>query len=82
MKGANSNCVSGNTTRTARNIHGNGGYLTIRRILLRQFMEPDKTYYVRMKSIIDSEKKEFQLDYFEYCAKEVFDNPETPEDIW
>ena len=36
----------------------------------------------RMKSLIDSERKEFQLDYFEYCAKEVYDNPEKPEDIW
>ncbi|MDO5490415.1 MAG: fasciclin domain-containing protein [Bacteroidaceae bacterium] len=82
MKGANSNCVSGNSALSARNIHRNGGYLTIRRILLREFLEPDQTYYVRMKSLIDSERKEFQLDYFEYCAKEVYDNPEKPEDIW
>jgi hypothetical protein len=26
--------------------------------------------------------KEFYMDYMEYCAKEVYDNPETPEDIW
>lgn len=82
MKGAQSNCVLGNSTRTARNIFGNGNYLTIRRILLTEFLEPDKTYYVRMRSIIDSERKEFQLDYFEWCPKEVYDNPETPEDIW
>lgn len=82
MKGANSNCCMGNTSRTARNINKNGNYFTIRRVLLTDYLVPDKTYYVRMKSIIDSERKEFQLDYFEWCSKEVFNNPETPEDIW
>jgi len=33
-------------------------------------------------SLYFRERIECQLDYFEYCAKEVFDNPETPEDIW
>ena len=25
---------------------------------------------------------EHYIHFFEYCAKEVYDNPETPEDIW
>ena len=29
-----------------------------------------------------SDAKEFYMDYIELCPKEVFDNPETPEDIW
>ena len=54
----------------------------IRRILWRGTMDPDKTYYMKMKSVLESEKQEFYMDYMEYCPKEVYDNPETPEDIW
>lgn len=82
MKGARSNCVLGNASRTARDISANGNYLTVRCLLVREFLEPDRTYYVRMKSILDSERREFQLDYFEWAAKEVFDNPMSPEDVW
>ena len=24
----------------------------------------------------------FYMDFIEYCAKEIYDNPEKPEDIW
>ena len=54
----------------------------IRRIMWRGTMDPDKTYYMKMKSVLDSDKKEFYMDYMEYCPKEVYDNPEKPEDIW
>ena len=54
----------------------------IRRIMWRGTMDPEKTYYMRMKSVLDSEKQEFYMDYMEYCPKEVYDNPEEPEDIW
>lgn len=53
-----------------------------RRILLRQYMEPDKDYYLRFKSCIDDPTRYILLDYFEYVSKEVFDNPCEPEDIW
>ena len=45
-------------------------------------MSAAETYYLRVKSVLDSDRKEFYLDYLEYCAKEVYDNPETSEDIW
>ena len=45
-------------------------------------MEPDKTYYLRFKTVLDDPTREFYVDYLEYCPKEVYDNPETPEDIW
>ena len=32
--------------------------------------------------LLDEQNKEFFMDYFEYVAKEVYDNPEEPEDIW
>ena len=37
---------------------------------------------LRFKSVLDDQTREFYMDYLEYCPKEVYDNPETPEDIW
>lgn len=54
----------------------------IRHIFVRQTLDPNETYYIKLKSVLDSDKKEFYMDFIEYCAKEIYDNPETPEDIW
>ena len=56
--------------------------LNSRRIIVRQTMDPDETYYIRFKTVIDDITLYLYMDYLEYCAKEVYDNPETPEDIW
>lgn len=53
-----------------------------RYILIRKPLEPNKPYYVRFKSVLDSKSKELYLDYFEWCPKEVYDSPEKPEDSW
>jgi hypothetical protein len=53
-----------------------------RRIVTRQMMDPDKTYYIRFKSVLDSDRKELYMDYLEFVSKEIFDNPEKPENIW
>ena len=53
-----------------------------RHIIVRQTLDPGKTYYVRFKSVLDLERPELYLDYFEYCPKEIYDSPENPEDIW
>lgn len=55
---------------------------TTRRIIVRQEMDPNKTYYLKFKSVLGQEDKEFYMDYIEFCSKAVYDNPETPEDIW
>lgn len=73
MKGAKS-IGSGNTERDDRN--------SMRVVLARQNMDPDKTYYVRIRSLLDTRYKPLYLDYFELCPKEVYDNSENPEDIW
>ena len=57
------------------------GYNT-RRILLTQQLNPDKTYYLRFVNIMEGNSPELYLDYFEFCPKEVYDNPTDPEDIW
>lgn len=54
----------------------------IRHIFVRQTLDPNETYYIKLKSVLDSDRKEFYMDFIEYCAKEIYDNPETPEDIW
>ena len=77
MKGAKSVTADGSSGDIERNRNSN-----LRYIIVRQTMDPDKTYYMRMKSVLDSEEKEFYMDYLEYCPKEVYDNPERPEDIW
>lgn len=55
-----------------------------RRIFVRQILDPDKTYYLRMKSCLDIDRENAQLymDLMEMCPKSVYDNPENPEDIW
>lgn len=56
-------------------------YIT-RRIMVSADMVPNQNYYIRFKSVLDAENKEFFMDYIEYVAKEVYDNPEESEDIW
>ncbi len=78
MKAPNSYWVPGGNT-TMRNLD-NGK--VIRRILVREDMKADETYYLRLKSVLDDDKTQLYLDFMEYCSKEVYDNPQTPEDIW
>ncbi|MBO7068173.1 MAG: fasciclin domain-containing protein [Bacteroidaceae bacterium] len=53
-----------------------------RHILVRQTLDPRDTYYIRFKSVLESTKKELYFDYFEWCPKEIYDNPSKPEDVW
>lgn len=55
---------------------------TTRRIIVTATMDPDVTYYLRFKNVLDDDQKQFYMDFLEYCPKEVYDNPYTPEDIW
>ena len=45
-------------------------------------MDPDKQYYIKFKSVQESKTKQFYMDFLEWCAKEVYDNPIEGEDIW
>ena len=54
-----------------------------RRIVVRETMSPDVVYYIRFKTVQpDYTTKQLFVDYLEWCPKEVYDNPERPEDIW
>ena len=79
MKGGKAVAIMGSTTETQRE---NSLWDNLRHIIWRGTMEPDKSYYMKLKSVLDDERREFFLDYLEFCPKEVYDNPETPEDIW
>ena len=79
MKASLSVCANGATNGSERSAPHREN---VRRIMWRGMMDPDKTYYLKVKSVLDSDKKEFYMDYMEFCPKEVYDNPETPEDIW
>lgn len=80
MKGGKNYAMGGNPDWAAR--HPGQGHSPMRRIIARMTLDPRETYYLKVKSVLDEERKEFMLDYIEYCAKEVYDNPEVPEDIW
>ncbi len=54
----------------------------LRRIIVREYLYPEITYYLKFKNVLDDPMKEFYMDYFEIVSKEVYDNPMTPEDIW
>jgi len=56
--------------------------LKLRRIMVSDRMEANKTYYLKFKNVLQSTEKQFYIDYIEYCAKEVYDNPQEGEDIW
>ena len=75
MKGAR--IFSPDYTTTGRDLESQ-----TRRIIVRQFMEADKVYYLRFKSCLDFTERYIVFDYLEYCAKDVYDNPEKPEDVW
>ena len=78
MKGCMQYCAGGpGTSATMRN-----STICMRRILGRQTMNPNKTYYLRFKSLLDSDQIQFYMDYFELCPESVYDNPNEPEDIW
>ncbi len=78
MKGPLSICPMGASPSTGARYD----MQSIRRIIVRTTMQPDKNYYLRLKSVLESRTKGLIIDYFEIVSKEVYDNPNEPEDIW
>ena len=77
MKGPNYYNLLTNRSWTARDCE-----YTTRRIIVTATMDPDEIYYLRFKNVLDDESKQFYMDFIEFCPKEIYDNPYTPEDIW
>lgn len=77
MKGPEHYAAPPGSTNTARRDPD-----TIRRIIVRAELDPDQTYYLKFKSVLEDPTREFYMDYLEFCSKAVYDNPQIPEDIW
>lgn len=77
MKSVEMMCGSPGSPKTMRADDG-----CIRRVILRRTLDPDEVYYIRFKGVLDDAKKFLYIDFFEYCPKEVYNNPIVPEDIW
>lgn len=54
----------------------------VRKILTQQNMDPNKTYYLRLKSALDDTNTELFFDYIEIVPSSVYNNTTTPEDEW
>ena len=55
---------------------------SLRLIVYRGYMEPDKTYYFRFKTLLTEPSAYLFGDAFELCPKTVYDNALRNEDIW
>ena len=64
------------------NSRENASSRIVRHIVTRRTLDPDKTYYIKFKTVLDRTTAEFYMDGLEYCPKEIYDNPNEPEDIW
>ena len=56
-------------------------YTALRRIITQQYMDPDKTYYIRFKTALEATDTQFCVDYFEYCPSYIYNGVEA-EDAW
>lgn len=78
MKGPNSQAAgTGSTAPSLRTLEYN-----LRRVVWRGTVEAGKTYYLHVKNCMPREDLQFYMDYIEWCPKNVYANPTTPEDIW
>lgn len=55
---------------------------SLRRIIWSGYVTPSTTLYLRVRNCMDDTSKQFYMDFIEWCSKDVYDNPEQPEDIW
>jgi hypothetical protein len=47
-----------------------------RRIIVSQYFDASKDYYLRMKLVLDNPKAEMNFDYMEWCPKSIYDSNE------
>jgi len=52
------------------------GSTPMRRILATENMDPDKTYYLRMRQVLDDPEKYCNFNYLEICPSSVYGSPE------
>ena len=59
-----------------------GNERALRFVVWESNLEPDKPVYLRLCNALDDDTAMLYLDYIEWCCKDVYANPEEPEDIW
>lgn len=77
MKGANSYSYQSGSSVSLRSSE-----MCLRGVLWEGMVKAGQQLYLRFENALESDDKQFFFDYIEWCPKEVYDNPETPEDIW
>lgn len=50
--------------------------LPTRRVLATESMDPEKTYYLRLRQVLDDPEKYCNFNYLELCPKSVYASPE------
>lgn len=73
------NTYSGPMLTPLRN--SEGGIISLRKVVYTGQLESSKTYYMRIKSVLESTANGMDLDYIEVVPKWVYNGP-TGEDIW
>lgn len=71
----------GSANRASANGNFRNSSACFRRIIYTGNMSPDKTYYVRFKSVLETTDGQFFLDYIELTPKSVYNGVEE-EDDW
>lgn len=77
MKGANSYSNTPGSTSSLRQSEW-----VMRRVIWEGDVSPEKPIYLRIRNALEDLNLQFFLDYIEWCSKDVYANPEEPEDIW
>ncbi len=71
----------GVVTESLRNTTSYQSYLRLRKIIYTGTLVPTETYYLRIKSVLESTSTQFVMDWMEYAPKSVYNGVEA-EDKW
>jgi uncharacterized surface protein with fasciclin (FAS1) repeats len=53
-----------------------GNNWNLRRVLATQYLDSNKTYYLRFRQVLDDPDRYWSFDYIELCRKSVYGSPE------
>ena len=53
-----------------------GNNWNLRRVLATQYLDSNKTYYLRFRQVLDDPDRYWSFDYIELCPKSVYGSPE------
>lgn len=82
MKGPQYSCCNNYTHAMNDPLRNHVGSLTgLRKVLYQGYLEHDKTYYIRVKSVLEGTSNGMDVDYIEVVPKWVYNGTEA-EDIW